>query len=133
LNPPIDLSTSTAKSVTPTAEELDVKRADLIAGDLIVRGVLAGILGLFFWYPILSLLFRVLGQQRLVQPGSASPQAFSFCTVSLPGTCKVGFSWEIWSTNVLVMIFAVAVGLLLLGFIIQSERYEIAWIVAATR
>jgi len=122
-NPPIDLHTG--RPVTPSTEELDVKASELIAGDLIVRGVVAGLLGLLFWYPVTSLLVRVLGQEHRVQPGSRSPDAFSFCTLSLPGTCTVGFSWEIWSLNVLVMIFTVAGGLALLAFVIQLEAMEL--------
>src|SRR5262249_31558492 len=79
------------------------------------------LLGLLFWYPITGLLLRMLGQERLLQPGSLSADAFSFCTVSIPGTCTVGFSWEIWSINVLVMVFTVAGGLALLAFGIQKE------------
>jgi hypothetical protein len=118
---PIDLRTGQPVPLAP--EEQPTSVWDLIAGDLIVRQAFTLGLALLFWFPIIS---RLVGGFSGIpieagNPNPAQAHVFSICSVSLPGTCFVGFSFELWALDILVATFALAIGLVVLGFCVQAE------------
>jgi hypothetical protein len=118
---PIDLQTG--QPVPVAADEQPTSVWDLVAGDLIVRQAFTLGLALLFWFPVISRLVGGFGgfPIEVGNPDPAHAHVFSICSVSLPNTCFVGFSFELWALDILVATFALAIGLVVLGFRVQAD------------
>lgn len=124
LNPPIDLRTGEPVPASP--EEAQAGVGEIIAGDLILRAMLTGLLALLFWFPVVSLPARLVTTVDF--NNITDPRVFSVCSASLPGqpgTCRYGFAFELWFLDVAIAVLALAVGMLVLAFLLQDEGMRV--------
>src|SRR5260370_965323 len=124
LNPPIDLRTG--EPVQASTEEAQAGAGEIIAGDLILRAMLTGFLAFVFWFPIISLPARLV--TTVDYNDITHAKVFSVCSASLPGepgTCRVGFAFELWFLDVAIAVLALAVGVIVLAFLLQDEGMRV--------